>query len=35
METAFWLIVIIGSAAGVFGILALIADLVEWLCDHD
>jgi hypothetical protein len=35
METVFWLIVIIGSAAGVFAILAGLAELCEWLADHD
>ena len=34
METLFLVLFIIGSVAGVFAILALIAEVVERLCDE-
>lgn len=34
-ETAFWTITIIGGAALIFTVLALLAKLVEFLCEHD
>ena len=33
MEALLWTIIIIGGAAGVFGLLALIAEFCEWLAD--
>jgi len=35
LETAFWTILIIGGTAFVFAALAGIAELLEWVCDHD
>ena len=33
LESLFWTIIIIGGAAGIFALLALIADFCEWLAD--
>ena len=31
METLFWIIIIVGGTAGIFSLMALIADFCEWL----
>ena len=34
LESFFWTIIILCGAAGIFGLLALIADFCEWLADR-
>ena len=33
-ETAFWVIVILGTTCGVMAVLALIAEFMEWVFDR-